>query len=258
MGNLKERAGRGEQVLGTMISEISCPNLPRILKAAGFEFFVVDCEHGYFDFSQLAAMISVAKGAEIEALVRIPTIERVIITKVMVMGADGLLVPMVNTKEDAQKIVSFAKYPALGHRGASTQRVHTNYNPPKLEEYFPIANNRTMIWVQIETGEAMGNLEEIASVEGVDVIMVGPNDLSIDLGTPGDLFSPVMTEAMKTVAKTAGRAGKASGILTSNMEAIRSCRSWGMNVISCDSEVGMLMKMAKSVVKKLSESDSEQ
>ena len=86
MGNLKERAGRGEQVLGTMISEISCPNLPRILKAAGFEFFVVDCEHGYFDFSQLAAMISVAKGAEIEALVRIPTIERGIITKLWIWG----------------------------------------------------------------------------------------------------------------------------------------------------------------------------
>ena len=217
-----------------MISEMACPNLARIFKAAGFAYMIVDCEHGYFDYSQLAAMVSVANGAGIGAVVRIPTIDRGVITKVLDMGADGLLVPMVNTADEARQIVSYAKYPPLGHRGASTQRAHTNYDPPKLEEYFEIANARTIILAQIETRQALDHVGEIAAVEGIDAV-----------------GAPAMKEAQRIVAEAAARAGKASGMITSRTDVIRDCRDGGMTVLSCDSEVGMLLKMARKVMGEL-------
>lgn len=248
---VKQKLRDREPVLGTMISEMACPNLARIFGAAGFEYMIVDCEHGYFDFSQLAAMVSVANGVGISAIVRIPTIDRGVITKVLDMGADGLLVPMVNTAEEARQIVSYAKYPSLGHRGASTQRAHTNYDPPRLEEYFEIANARTIILAQIETREALENVGEIAAVEGIDAVVIGPNDLSIDLGVPGDFQAESMKEAERIVVEAAKKAGKASGIITSKTDVIRECRDKGMTVLSCDSEVGMLLKMAKHVMSEL-------
>ena len=181
-------------------------------------------------------MVSVANGAGIGAVVRIPTIDRGVITKVLDMGADGLLVPMVNTADEARQIVAYAKYPPLGHRGASTQRAHTNYDPPKREEYFEIANARTII---------------LAQIEGIDAVVIGPNDLSIDLGVPGDLGAPAMKEAQRIVAEAAVRAGKASGMITSRTDVIRECRDRGMTVLSCDSEVGMLLKMARKVMGEL-------
>ena len=173
--------------------------------------------------------------------------------KLQVVSKHGvcLLYTSVNTADEARQIVSYAKYPPLGHRGASTQRAHTNYDPPKLEEYFEIANARTIILAQIETRQALDHVGEIAAVEGIDAVVIGPNDLSIDLGVPGDLGAPAMKEAQRIVAEAAARAGKASGMITSRTDVIRECRDCGMTVLSCDSEVGMLLKMARKVMGEL-------
>lgn len=253
MNRVKERLQTGGFVLGTMISEVTCPNLMRIFKAADFDYVIVDCEHGYFDFSHLAAMASVANGVDLPMIVRIPSIDRGVITRLLDMSVDGLLVPMVNTCEEARQIVHYAKYPGLGNRGVSTQRAHTGYNPPRLEEYFEMANERTMIFAQIETREALDHVEAIAGVEGIDAVVIGPNDLSIDLGVPGNLSSEPMSQAIDRVIQGARRAGKTSGIITSSMEVIRACRQRGMNVFSCDSEVGMLIKTARKVAASLKE-----
>ena len=105
MNRVKERLQTGGFVLGTMISEVTCPNLMRIFKAADFDYVIVDCEHGYFDLSHLAAMASVANGVDLPMIVRIPSIDRGMITRLLDMSVDGLLVPMVNTCEEARQIV---------------------------------------------------------------------------------------------------------------------------------------------------------
>lgn len=248
MKTLKQKMSAGEVVLGTMLSELSSPNLVRILKTAGFEFIVVDCEHGYFDFSQLANIVSVGNGFNLPIIVRIPFIEREFITKVLDMGGDGLLSPMVNTVEDAECLVRFAKYPPLGKRGISTTRAHTDYNPPPLSEYLPLANQRTMVLAQIETKEAVGNAAAIAAVEGVDAVIVGPNDLAGDLGTPGRLDTPEMDAAVGAVVEAARSAGKACGIIDSKVPFLHKWRDRGMNVFSCGSEVGMVMKAAHGTI----------
>lgn len=233
---------------GTMLSELSTPNITRILKAAGFEFVIVDCEHGYFEYAQLAALIAMGNGYGIPVIVRIPGIERAFITKIMDMGAKGILAPMVNTAAEAKQLVRYAKYAPLGARGISTMRAHTDYNPPPLMEYIEKANKETLIFIQIETKKGIANVDEIAAVEGIDAIMIGPNDLSMDLGTPGLFHTDTMLAIVEKIANTAASHGKSSGIITSNLDFLRACKDRGMRIFSCDSEVGMLMKAAKATL----------
>ena len=141
-------------------------NIVRILKTAGFEFVIIDCEHGYFDLSQTAALIGMGSCCGLPVFVRVPSTGREYITKVMDMGAAGLLVPMVNSAEDARQAVEYAKYTPLGKRGISTQRAHTNYAPPPLEEYLKMANQRTMIMVQLETRELLAILGKLQKRKG--------------------------------------------------------------------------------------------
>jgi 2-dehydro-3-deoxyglucarate aldolase/4-hydroxy-2-oxoheptanedioate aldolase len=247
----KEKLNTRQVALGTMLSEIATANVARIMKTAGFEFLIIDCEHGYFDFSQLANIISVGNGFNIPVLVRIPLIERGYITKVLDMGGDGFLVPMVNTSEQARRVVEFAKYAPQGKRGISTTRAQTNYNPPPLSEYVKIANQRTILLVQLETKEAVSHAEAIASVEGIDALMIGPNDLACDLGKPGEVQTEEMMHLIRKVIEAAKKAGKPCGIIESKIPFLRTCRSEGMNIFSCGSEVGMMMKSAKAIVKEL-------
>lgn len=247
--NLKNKLISHNVTIGSMMSEIANPNVVRIMKTAGFEFIIVDCEHGYFDFSQLAAMASVANGFQIDIIVRVPCISREYITKVLDMGCDGILVPMVNTAEEAQTIVNYVKYTPLGHRGISTTRPHTDYSPPPLSEYVKTANNRTIILVQIETKEAVQNAHEIALVEGIDALLIGPNDLAADMETPGQLETSEMDAAIRKVIQAAKHSNKSSGIIASNVQFLHKWQKAGMNVFSCSSEVGMLIESAKSKVK---------
>lgn len=248
MTDMKNKVKARELLLGTMLSEVSNPNIVRILKTVGFEYIIVDCEHGYFDFSQIANIISVGNGFGMPIIIRIPAIEREFITKVLDMGADGLLVPMVSTEQEAEMVVKFAKYSPVGMRGLSTTRAHTNYNPPPLKEYIKIANDRTIIFVQIETKQGVENADKIAAVNGIDAVMIGPNDLAMDYGTPGILDSDSMMKAVSHIVRVSNSAGKASGMIASNVSYLHRCEDIGMSVFSCNSEVGMILNAGREVV----------
>lgn len=120
-----------------MISEIAFSNMPVLLKNAGIEFCILDCEHGGFDYAEVSRLIMTARLCGLELTVRLANNERKDVVKYLDMGADGLLLPMTNTAEDIQKVADYAKYPPLGHRGISTMRAHTLYAPPPVLEYIP-------------------------------------------------------------------------------------------------------------------------
>jgi 4-hydroxy-2-oxoheptanedioate aldolase len=245
---LKEHLNNKQFILGTMLSEVSTPNVMRMLKGGGFSYVIVDCEHGYFDYSQAAALIGIANGIQLPVIIRIPEIKREVITKYMDMGADGLLVPMTNTKEDIEQVVQYAKYAPLGQRGISTQRAHTEYNPPALGEYMKQANDRTIILAQIETRQGVKNVRDILSVEGVDAALIGPNDMACDCGTPGNFHTPLMQDNISAVIDAARELNKPSGIIASNISFLKECQEKGMTVFSCNSETGILLSGAKRIV----------
>lgn len=245
---------RGEKVLpGTMISEIATPNIARILRACGFEFIIIDCEHGYFDLSQVAAIVGISNGIGLSVIIRLPDSRRELITKFMDMGADGLLLPMTSSAADIRPVVRYAKYAPLGERGISTQRAHTNYSPPPLASYMASANRNTVIFAQIETRQGVRNASEILGTDGVDGVFVGPNDLAGDCGVPGEIDAPIVGQCIASVVKSAKQTGKYSGIITGDIELIKTWRAQGMSVFSCNSEIGMLMNAAKKVAQFLAQ-----
>lgn len=246
--HLKQKINQNQVILGTMLSEVYTPNIARVIKAGGMDYIIIDCEHGYFDFSQTANIVAVCKGFDLPVIIRIPSIQREFITKALDMGADGLLVPMVNSVEDVTKVISYAKYAPLGSRGISGTRAHTNYDSSNLSSYVKQANETTIVLAQIETKEALTDAEKIASVEGVDGLIIGPNDLAMDLGTPGAINTEEMKNAVETVIHAASRANKASGIVTSELNFIHECKAKGMTIFSCNSEVGMIKKSTTQIV----------
>lgn len=232
-----------------MISEISASNIPRMMKEGGMEFIIIDVEHGPFDLEKLSGMIAVSNGIHLPVFVRIPGIDRGFITKILDLGADGLVAPMVNTKEEARKLVEFTKYMPLGKRGLSTNRAHTDYHPTQLEDYMKAANNRIVLLLQIETEQAVNRVEEIASVQGIDGLLAGPSDLSSDYGKPGNLLTDEMMNSIHKIVMAARKNGICSGTISSNREYLKNCKKQGMTFFSMSSELGMLIQGAKDIAR---------
>ncbi|MCI8550598.1 MAG: hypothetical protein HFI68_08445 [Lachnospiraceae bacterium] len=242
----KETIGGTGRKLGIMVSEFQNPNLIRVLRQGGFQFVIADDEHGYFGFGELAAMAAVANGYGMPFIVRVPGVTREYITKILDMGADGILVPMVNTVMQAREAVEYAKYTPIGKRGISTTRAHTDYNPPPLWEYLKQANERVGLFVQAETKTAVENMEEIVALEGIDGVLIGPNDLAGDYGMPGKVNGEEIRQAVKKLAKESRKHNKASGIITGNKELLRYSLNQGLNLYSYGSELDLLLKGARN------------
>lgn len=244
MGNLKLRLKKGDLLVGTMISEIRNPNLAYMLAQCGFDFFIIDNEHGSYSPETISDIIAAARGAGVSTIVRIPEIRRETILKPLDCGAAGLLVPQVNTAHQAKEIMVHAKYPPLGNRGVALSRPHSLYGRPKADEYLIQANEATFIAVQAESPEAIGNLKSIATTPGVDAIFVGPSDLSVSLGIPGEITHPDEVEAINKVVDVCQKNGIIPGIHMSNLEMLKAWIEKGMRFVTFSSDVDLLARSA--------------
>ena len=240
MNDLKLRLKKGDLVVGTMISEIRNPNLAYMLARCGFDFFIIDNEHGSYSPETISNLIAAARGAGVLTVVRIPEIRRETILKPLDCGAAGLLVPQVNTAQQAKEIMVHAKYPPLGNRGVALSRPHSLYARPKAGEYLAQANEATFIAVQAESPEAIGNLKSIATTPGVDAIYVGPSDLSVSLGIPGEISHPDEVNAINRVVDVCQKHAIAPGIHMSNLEMLKAWIEKGMRFVTFSSDVDLL------------------
>lgn len=225
---------------GIMLSEVNFPNFPVMLRNAGYDFFIIDCEHGPFDFREVAGLVAMARRCGIEAVVRVPGVERAAITKYLDLGADGLLIPMVRDAADARRVIELAKYDPIGRRGVSISRAHSDYAPGELGAYMARANMHMRIYVQIELCSALAEVEAIAAVPGVSALMVGPSDLAMDMGVFPSQTDPLLLDAAARVAKAAAAQGLTSGVITANPSLIAAARTVGMTEICCGSELRLL------------------
>ena len=210
------------------------PGSPAIYKAAGYDFVFIDMEHGSYSMETVADMIRGAKSVGIGTVIRVPRLETFFISRVLDAGAEGIMVPMTSTREDAEAIARFSKYTPIGQRGFGSSSGMTDYTPVKAAEFMKEANDHTLIVAQIETKEAIENIDAILSVEGIDVGLIGPNDLSISLGIPDQMNSEILTKAIEKVVETAKKRGKASGIHIGSVDAIKKWRAKGMTVLACN------------------------
>jgi len=253
MYKIKERLQKGELVLGTIISEVRNPNIAYMLAQCGFEFFIIDNEHGTYNVETITNMVAVARGAGISVIVRIPEITRENILKPLDSGASGLLIPMVNTAKEAKTVIQHAKYPPLGKRGAALRRPHNLYTKVNATDYLKQANKNTFIAVQAETTESIENIHEIAAVKGVDCIFVGPFDLSISLGIPGQINHSIEVEAIEKIAKACKEHKKIAGILMFDQELLAKWINKDFRFAVYSSDITMLADAASNAVKELKE-----
>jgi len=251
MYKIKKKLQKGELVLGTIISEIRNPNIAYMLAQCGFEFFIIDNEHGSYNPETISNMIAAARGANISVIVRIPEIKRESILKPLDAGAAGMLVPMVNTASQAKEVVQHAKYPPMGNRGAALRRPHNLYTKVNATDYLKQANENTFIVVQAETTTSIENIDEIAAVEGVDCIFVGPFDLSISLGIPGQINHSLEMEAIEKVASACKKNNKIAGILMFDQEMLTHWIKKDFRFAVYSSDITMLADAASQTVKEL-------
>ena len=238
---------------GIMVSEIPFWNMPVLLKNAGLDYYILDCEHGGFDYADISRMIMTSRLSGLEVIVRLPNKDRKDIVKLMDMGADGLLLPMTNTAEDIKQVVKYAKYQPIGERGISTMRAHTFYNPPPILEYIKEANARTKVFAQAETVEGVKNIEEILKVEGVDGVFIGPNDMSADYGCLGDNNAAEILSAIEKVGKAAKGANKLAGIITGNKNYIAKAKEFDLELYCKGSELNAIAEYCKKITKEILE-----
>jgi len=251
MRDLKAKLKENENIYGTLVTEFYTPNIAKMMDVSGFDFFMVDCEHGYFDYTQVANIIAVGNGVGIPVLVRIPEVQRTCILKYIEMGAAGLMIPGSETAEQLQTVINYSKYAPMGERGVSLSRPHSGYGVPNSKEYMESSNKRTMIIAQIESRKGIENIDEILSVDGVDAALLGPNDLSQDMDMLGKFYEDCFVEAIQKVVDSGKKNNKYVGIHASAIEYVQFWEKRGMNILMWNSDITMMMAKAKEGIKQL-------
>ena len=243
---LRKKVLAGEHVYGMMIRQGRDPGTPAIFAAAGYDFVFIDMEHGNYSMETVADLIRGCKSVGVAPVIRVPHLETHFISRVFDAGAEGIMVPMTSHREQAERIIQFSKYTPLGMRGFGNQTGQTDYKALKTLDFMKEANEHTLIIAQIETKEAIDNIEEILDVKGIDVGLIGPNDLSISLGTVDQMESDVMNQAIGRVVEVAKKKKKASGIHVGNISMIRNWRSKGMTVLAYSTDIAFMYNASKS------------
>jgi 2-dehydro-3-deoxyglucarate aldolase len=204
---LKEKLRRGDDVIGTFVT-LPHPDVTEVLSRMGFDWLLIDGEHAATGLETMTVMLQAMNGSNCTPIVRPQWNDMVVIKRILDLGAHGVLVPWVNTKVQAEYAVRACKYPPQGLRGYGPRRAGL-FDP----DYVYTANNEIMVIVQIETRQAVNNVDEILSVDGVDACYIGPFDLSFSYGLAlPDWNNAEYLAAFDRVLEAAGKAGKPAGM----------------------------------------------
>jgi 2-keto-3-deoxy-L-rhamnonate aldolase RhmA len=228
---VKRKLARGEVVYGTGIFEFSTTGIARIAAAAGAEYVMFDMEHTGWSMETIRMLMSTARAADIVPLVRPPAIRYDFIARPLDLGAMGIVLPMVETEEQARLIVRSAKYEPLGARGAAFGFAHDDYLAGDVLAKMQQANAETLLVPLIETVRGVDNVDQIAAVDGIDVISIGHFDLTKSMGIPAQFDHPDYLRAVDTVREAATRHGKAAGITVGDVETGRRMVEQGFRMI---------------------------
>ena len=246
--HLRNRVTSLDKLRGAMIFEFFSPGIPIILKNAGCEFIIFDMEHGGLSLEQFKVLATISNSNQISPLIRIPEVSYNYVARALDLGASGIMAPMVNTAEEAMKVVKSSKYPPEGIRGAGFGFAHDNYNNQNPLKYIKKANDELINIIQIETKYGLENVELIAAIDGVDCLWVGHFDLTNFLGIPGDFTSSIYLDAIKRVVD-AGKINKKSlGIMVNNNDELEMYSELGFNMIGVGTEMNILSRSISQII----------
>ncbi len=241
---LRAMLKNGQFATGIMIQEVRSPVIAVILAQAGFDFAFVDMEHGRFDIESTANVIQSLRLAGLTPLVRVPEGEYYLIARVLDAGADGVMVPRVETRAQVEQIVSSVRFPPVGKRGLSATKGHNDFQSADPWEFTRFMNQENLVILQIERKEAVDHIEELLDVPGVDGVVIGPNDLSLSIGASKSVDDPQMQAAISKVLYVAQARGQFTGI-HAGLDWNAAWRPQGMNLLACSTDLEMLNSACK-------------
>ena len=240
--SLARRLAAGETVFTGWCSAVPSPLVPETIAREGFPAVTIDQQHGLWDNGGTLAAIAAIRSGGAAPVVRIPLGAFAMASRVLDCGAEGVIAPMINNVDNAKEFVSATKYPPLGERSWGPARSMTivGITDPKL--YLREANTSVVSIAMIETREAMDNLDAIAGTPGIDVLFVGPSDLSIGLsgGAELDPHSKTVENALDKIVAACRKAGKVPGLYCANAERAAACAKRGIRFLAVNSDLGFL------------------
>jgi len=219
-----------------------------MLAAAGFQWAFIDTEHGGFDLETVQDICRVSVMAGLSPIVRVADLQYSLVARALDCGAQGVIFPRVESPELLERAVSWTKFPPVGVRGYGLSGVQVDYEPLTFAQIIEHMNANTMVVLQIETRRALEAREELLAVQGIDAVMIGPADLSISLGVPGDFQHPKMVEAMEMVRDSCLKRGIAPGTQTRTSALAKFWRERGMIFLGCSHDAAMVYERAVELI----------
>ena len=222
----------GGTSLGTMVFEFNSTGIARIIAEAGAEFVIFDMEHTGWSIETIRTLIATSRAADLVPMVRVPATQYHLLSRPLDVGAMGLMVPMVETAEQAELIVASAKYFPDGTRGAAFTVAHDDYQGGDVATKMASANQEQLLIAQIETARGVEQAEAIAATPGIDVLWIGHFDLTTSLGIPAQFTHPDYLRAVERVLEACRNQGKVPGMMASGVDNARALLDQGFRILA--------------------------
>ena len=240
------------EVLGIMIQDFTDPIIIPTLAELGYDFVVIDQEHGPSDYRTIQNLVIAALPYDMAVLLRPPKIEYEYIAKALDMGVEGLMIPHVDTAEQVRDIIQWVKYPPVGSRSYGMRRILSNIPGVNTsKEYIRRANEESVIFIQVESPTATKNIQQLLEPKEIDGVIMGPADYTMNIGCIGEYSHPEFVTAAETVLKECNKRGKAFGIHFGDLDLIKEWQQKGMRLLMYSNIKGLIKKCGADVVKVL-------
>ncbi len=249
VNTVKRALAEGKVQLGTSYWQMRSPEVARLLAKAGFHWAFVDTEHGGYDIETVQDICAAANAAGLCPIVRVADMQYHLVARALDCGGQGVIFPRVESPELLEKAVSWTKFPPAGVRGYGLSHPQLDYEAAGFNQVIEHMNANIMVVLQIETKRAVEARDELLSVPGIDAVMMGPADLSISLGVPGDFQNPKMVAAMEAVRDSCIQHGVAPGTQTRMPSLAQFWKQRGMRFLGCANELAMMYDRACEIVK---------
>ena len=251
MKNIKARIYNGEILIGSWLN-LGSSLTSEIVGMSGFDWVLIDIEHGSGSEGQILQQLQALEHTPAASFVRVESYQRQRFHRILDLGAEGIMCPRINTLEEARQAAKAIRYPPDGVRGVARMVRATNFGSD-FSEYYANQKKNLVCIVQIETEEILNSLDAVAAIDEIDVLFVGPMDLSIALGVYGQLDHPRFIDALKATADAATKEGKAAGILLQNPEEFKKYYELGFRFIACSSDSSFVQIGARKMAESLNE-----
>lgn len=245
---MKDKLRKGIPVFGTFV-KVNSPRLIELYGHAGFDYVILDAEHGTYTFSEAENLVRAADSVNLSTILRIPDCTEASVLHGLDLGAGGVQIPSLTDVNVARYGAQFSRYYPDGSRGLSLDQRSANYGMVQAAEYFRHANDNVTLVMQVEKKEMVDQIEELCKIPQLDVIFIGPGDLSQSLGKPGEYSAPEVQEAIRYVCEVGLRHGKYVGTIAMNSAQIKQYLDMGMLYMSIGTDLMIFGRALKETAK---------